>query len=931
MTKSKQTKQALFGSLIALILCFSMLLGTTFAWFTDSVSSGVNEIVAGNLDIEVSYKDGNTWKSIQDVDSLFSSDLWEPGHTEYVTLKIENKGTLALNYKVLVTPVSENGGVNVNNRSFKLSDYLVFGTTEPETTGTTYTRDEARAAVGTTTGLNVNNLTKTGTMAGKTATATDVQYLALVVYMPEDVGNEANYKTGTAAPSIELGIKVVATQLGSENDSFGDDYDDEAVDTPFYTAGAYYDYFEAVNETDTAAADGSFTVTKTDANTGVVASASGMAAAGAQVNLLVVKSSEAERNFTITVEDGHELNGYEIKVSGQTDGTLVQGKLYVGTGLVNFKFYHNNVLMTVGTQGDLDDGEYYYNSTEGYVYFASKTFSPFQATYKAPVAAIGTAVYGTLADAIKAAKNGDTVTLLKDTAGNGIVIPSGSNLTVDFNTFTYDIDGTTVGSPNTETNGFQLLKDSTITFKNGKITSNKALILIQNYSNLTLDNMTVSAGAQCSYVVSNNNGNVVIKDTTINAAQGKVAFDVCRYSSYTGPDVTVEGNSVINGKVEISSSGAKEGAIHKLNVTGGTFNGEIYMNGSNPDFVGNITGGTFSSNPSAYVADGYEAMSTGNLYVVSRITYWSDFAAESYATRVDTVNKVVTIDSAEELALFAKEVSSTTNYSGYTVEITSDIDLGGKRWIPINGSGRMNGIIFNGNDHTISNLTVRNNFNGGVGDYGVGFVGNTNGSITWNDLSFDRAQVSFYKNDYYSGNVGGIVMGYTYGTTVFNNVSVTNSSISGYGKIGAILGMGADPGVRVTFNKCVSKNNTIMAVYDMGGLAGLIQRSTTGVDNATVNNCTVENITLKLSSNESYVNLINTPATFRTDDRTGETVSRVLTGHYWVCDEYYYGGYADYYVSYGASSYDPPITEGDYAGNYIANSEICINISNDNP
>ena len=623
MQKSKITKRALLSSVVALVLCISMLVGTTFAWFTDSVSSGVNSIHAGNLDIEVQYStNGTTWNDLNGTGTLFSGNLWEPGHTEVVYLRVKNAGTLALNYKVLVTPVSESGGINVAGNPFKLSDYLVFGTTNPVQAGdfgVFANREAARNAVGDTTGLaDANSLTKTGTMVGKDASGYEDQYMALVVYMPESVGNEANYKTGTAAPTIELGIKVVATQLAEESDSFGPDYDAGAVNTPFYTVGAYYDYFEAVNVTANADENGNFTVTKTDGNSGIIASASGTANAGAEVNLIVTKSSEAEKNFTITVEDGHELNGYDIKVTGQANGSLVQGKLYVGTGLENFKFYHNNSLMTVGTKGSLTNGQYCYDPTEGYVYFATSTFSPFQATYKAPVAAIGTAVYGTLADAFAAVQSGETITLLKNSAGNGIVVPSGSNFTVDFRGFTYDIDGSTVGSAGTETNGFQLLKDSSIIFKDGSLTSSRALLLIQNYANLTLDNMNLSASAPCEYVLSNNNGDVIIKDTTITAPEGQVAFDICSFGNYRGPEVTVKGNSVINGKVEISEYNGSHDML-KLNVTGGTFNGEIYKANEAADFVGNITGGMFSTNPGAYVARGYYAQQNDAYWTVEKI------------------------------------------------------------------------------------------------------------------------------------------------------------------------------------------------------------------------------------------------------------------------------------------------------------------------
>ena len=89
-------------SALSLLLCLSMLVGTTFAWFTDSVSSGKNRITAGNLDVELEYfVKGETaaedkWVTVQDATDLFSDKLWEPGHTEVVYLKITNAGSLAM-------------------------------------------------------------------------------------------------------------------------------------------------------------------------------------------------------------------------------------------------------------------------------------------------------------------------------------------------------------------------------------------------------------------------------------------------------------------------------------------------------------------------------------------------------------------------------------------------------------------------------------------------------------------------------------------------------------------------------------------------------------------------------------------------------------------------------------------------------------------
>ncbi len=93
---NKTTKRALFTSVMSLIICVVMLMGTTFAWFTDSVVSGRNKIVAGNLDVVLEYKtpDSTDWEEVKSDTVLFGEDsLWEPGHTEVVALRIRNAGT----------------------------------------------------------------------------------------------------------------------------------------------------------------------------------------------------------------------------------------------------------------------------------------------------------------------------------------------------------------------------------------------------------------------------------------------------------------------------------------------------------------------------------------------------------------------------------------------------------------------------------------------------------------------------------------------------------------------------------------------------------------------------------------------------------------------------------------------------------------------
>lgn len=247
MTNAKTTKRALLTSIMSLLLCFSMLLGTTYAWFTDSVSSANNIITAGNLDITLEYYNGSKWVDVQDSTELFDPDaLWEPGHTEVVYLKLENKGTLALAYQLGVNIAKETLGTNVNGNVFKLSQYINLGVVELKADEFFATREEAIKAAEATVDTElekvsnaiINGYTANGIMTKETA---KTRYLALVVYMPKEVGNNVNYMTGTTAPQIELGVNVFATQYTYESDSFGKDYD---ANVSWANQAATYEWYD---------------------------------------------------------------------------------------------------------------------------------------------------------------------------------------------------------------------------------------------------------------------------------------------------------------------------------------------------------------------------------------------------------------------------------------------------------------------------------------------------------------------------------------------------------------------------------------------------------------------------------------------------------------------------------------------------------------
>lgn len=194
---------------------------------------------------------------------------------------------------------------------------------------------------------------------------------------------------------------------------------------------------------------------------------------------------------------------------------------------------------------------------------------------------IGDSAYASVPEAVKAIVDkkepqGSTIKLTKDLTGPGVQVAGGQKFTFDLGGHTYTVTDPMVGSTGTETNAFQLLMGSNLTFQNGVIATESASgkILIQNYSNLKLEGVTLKGGPHTAYTLSNNNGNVTIgAGTNIYAggASPKAAFDVCRFADYESVVVTVEkGAGEIVGVIETSVSGGATGkGPIGLNINGG--------------------------------------------------------------------------------------------------------------------------------------------------------------------------------------------------------------------------------------------------------------------------------------------------------------------------------------------------------------------------
>ena len=237
MTNKKTTKRALFMSAMAMLLCFTMLLGTTYAWFTDSAASANNIITSGNLDVVLEYKtsvDG-VWTPVTESTKIFKDGaLYEPGYTEIVFLRVSNAGSLALKYNLNINIFGEKTSTNVYGETFSLKDHLEIGYHTMDESlgqyllGTMFGTREAAMSYVTTTKLSADTgiVRENSPVLPGNDTA---QLITLVLTMPETVGNEANHRADVAAPEIELGISLLATQYIHEKDSFGNDYDKDAV------------------------------------------------------------------------------------------------------------------------------------------------------------------------------------------------------------------------------------------------------------------------------------------------------------------------------------------------------------------------------------------------------------------------------------------------------------------------------------------------------------------------------------------------------------------------------------------------------------------------------------------------------------------------------------------------------------------------------
>ena len=343
-------------SAVSLLLCVSMLVGSTFAWFTDSVTSAGNKIQSGSLkvDLELLDKETGSWNSLKASKApIFDYDKWEPGYVDTKVLKVENEGTLALKWVASFYSEEE-----ISALADVIDVYVCASETE-----LSYPDDrdlEGYTCVGTLKNFinSVEETTNGSLEAGQSA------YLGIALKMQEEAGNEYQ--------DLSLGafdIRIYATQYTSEADSFDDQYD----------VGATFDKLADTNvlasQTKTLA-DGAQAIDfQLSANGLVIAEVTVPAAAIADPTQPVTVTFDGiDPSEAAIVDENTKAYAYDIKVSNLKDDLsgdqLVTVVVTAPNALAAMKAYHNGVL--------IEDA--FYDEVAGTITFKTANFSPFDFT-----------------------------------------------------------------------------------------------------------------------------------------------------------------------------------------------------------------------------------------------------------------------------------------------------------------------------------------------------------------------------------------------------------------------------------------------------------------------------------------------------------------------------------------------------------------------
>lgn len=348
-----KTKKSLLMSAVSLLLCISMLIGSTFAWFTDSVSSASNKIQSGTLkiDLELLDKETGKWNSLKESKApIFNYDKWEPGYVDTKILKVENEGNLALKWVAKF----------YSEKQLSILADVIDVYVRPSDSEIGFPSDrslDGYTCVGSlTTFINSIEETTWGTLEAK-----EVSYLGIALKMREEAGNE--YQGLSLGGAFD--IRIFATQHTSESDSFGNQYDKNSLFEDFVDKSILTTQGKYLN-------DGADSVNFSIYHKGVrIVAASVPASAIANKDKPVTVTIRAIDSY-IAAGENTQSYAYDIDVtnlkSNLKGDQLVTVVVAAPTGLASIKAYHKNELLTDAV----------YDEVAGTITFKTASFSPFE-------------------------------------------------------------------------------------------------------------------------------------------------------------------------------------------------------------------------------------------------------------------------------------------------------------------------------------------------------------------------------------------------------------------------------------------------------------------------------------------------------------------------------------------------------------------------
>ena len=745
--KMNSTKSKLMASLLVLVLCVTAFFGSTYAWFTDSVTSSGNKIQAGTLDVGLKYYNGSTWQEITDQkDPIFVYNNFEPGRVEVKMLEVVNNGTLALKWQAQLT--AENG-------DFKLAEAIDVYVKEFAT--------EADAVAGYPADRTLAGWTKLGTLKDfitgiSSTTVGEIQpngseVMGMAFKMPEDLPGDDNVYQGLELGAFDIVIK--ATQLMAESDSYDNTYDENAT-------------YEPVIETET--------VTGTTDGTKTTFAAPVAPAAVAKNTTITTDGLDTAKTYTAEVSTENTL--FNVKAGGAQvaeisvvikengvpfTGVLSDSKVYtvvtyISPGLaevtVNYVDSNNTGLP------DVDPTTVEYDPESGRLEFKTTHFSTFAVTGKAiaydavkgtalatpaDVAAaavknnaeitivpditpadqeeiasnpnsavlneakIGETGYLFLAGAFANAESGDKITLLKDAVlatDTTIVITSGKEITLD-------LAGYEVYGENTRTATHNFLFDAkggTLTVKNGTVSmkhtgtnmawNGAATIFdvtgggVLNLDNVTVDNL---GGTDMNFGVHLNNWG----DATLKITDSTIKATYCPVRVFnSGPDmnnVTIENSKLVSG-------GNRAFWVH---------------NYASADMGGKVYSGATAAYDEALVKARlkFDIFNNGNTFTAANATSPSPIR---YG-----FNETIYFDEARNQLITTEAALKAAIAAGGTVTLGSDIEMDADNTVTVS-----NNVTLDLNGYTITGVSDKTGKNVNLFDANGGTLTVKDGTIT---------------------------------------------------------------------------------------------------------------------------------------------------------------------------------------------------------